>query len=215
LEAQGITKSFPGVLALDHVDFTLKEGEVHALVGENGAGKSTLMQILSGVYSMNSGEIFLNGVPVEIRNPVDAQKLGIGIVFQELSLIPELSVAENMYPNRQPAVAGFIRKKELYAKAREIIDIFQETIDPATPVKYLTIAKQQMVEIMKVLSFGPRVLILDEPTSSLTQLEADRLFATIKQLQKRKISIIYISHHLPELFLSHNSARITLPNSEN
>jgi ABC-type sugar transport system ATPase subunit len=208
LEAKGITKIFPGVLALDHVDFSLKEGEVHALVGENGAGKSTLMQILSGVYSMNSGEIFLNGVPVEIRNPVDAQKLGIGIVFQELSLIPELSVAENMYPNRQPAVAGFIRKKELYAKAREIIDIFQETIDPATPVKYLTIAKQQMVEIMKVLSFGPRVLILDEPTSSLTQLEADRLFATIKQLQKRKISIIYISHHLPELFLIADRATV-------
>ncbi|MDR2661959.1 MAG: sugar ABC transporter ATP-binding protein [Treponema sp.] len=201
LEAKGITKLFPGVLALDHVDFTLEEGEVHALVGENGAGKSTLMQILAGVYSMNSGEIFLNGAPVEIRNPLDAQKLGIGIVFQELSLIPELSVAENMYPNRQPAAAGFIRKKELYAKAREIIDIFQETIDPATPVKYLTIAKQQMVEIMKVLSFGPRVLILDEPTSSLTQLEADRLFANIKQLQRRKISIIYISHHLPELFL--------------
>jgi ABC-type sugar transport system ATPase subunit len=208
LEAKGITKLFPGVLALDHVDFTLEEGEVHALVGENGAGKSTLMQILSGVYSMNGGEIFLNGVPVEIRNPVDAQKLGIGIVFQELSLIPELSVAENMYPNRQPAVAGFIRKRELYAKAREIIDIFKETIDPATPVKYLTIAKQQMVEIMKVLSFGPRVLILDEPTSSLTQLEADRLFANIKQLQKRKISIIYISHHLPELFLIADRATV-------
>jgi ABC-type sugar transport system ATPase subunit len=201
LRAKGITKRFPGVLALDHVDFTLRQGEVHALVGENGAGKSTLMQILSGVYAMDSGEIELNGAGVDIHNPVDAQRLGIGIVFQELSLINELSAAENIFPNRQPAIlGGFIRKRELLSGARKIIDIFQENIDPATPIKYLTIAKQQMVEIMKALSFDPKVLILDEPTSSLTRLETERLFANIKQLQRRGISIIYISHHLPELF---------------
>jgi ABC-type sugar transport system ATPase subunit len=167
------------------------------------------MQILSGVYAMDSGEIILNGVPVDIRNPVDAQKLGIGIVFQELSLTNELSAAENIFPNRQPALAGgFIKKKELIRKAQEIIDIFQESIDPTTPIKYLTIAKQQMVEIMKALSFDPKVLILDEPTSSLTQLETERLFANIKQLQQRGISIIYISHHLPELFKIADKATI-------
>jgi ABC-type sugar transport system ATPase subunit len=209
LQAKGITKRFPGVLALDHVDFTLYKGEVHALVGENGAGKSTLMQILSGVYTMDSGNIILNGVQADIRNPVDAQKLGIGIVFQELSLINELSVAENIFPNRQPALpGGVIKKKELLNRAQKIIDIFQENIDPVTPIKYLTIAKQQMVEIMKALSFDPKVLILDEPTSSLTQMEIERLFANIKQLQQRGISIIYISHHLPELFKIADKATI-------
>ncbi|MDR1389112.1 MAG: sugar ABC transporter ATP-binding protein [Treponema sp.] len=209
LEAKKITKQFPGVLALDCVDFTLAQGEVHALVGENGAGKSTLVQILSGVYSMDSGDIILNGLHADIRSPLDAQRLGIGIVFQELSLTPELSVAENMFPNRQPAArSGFIKQKELNKKAKEIIDIFSEDIDPATPVKYLTIAKQQMVEIMKALSLNPKVLILDEPTSSLTQLETEHLFTNVRQLQQRDISIIYISHHLSELFVIADRATI-------
>ena len=200
LEARGVTKRFPGVLALDHVDLQLRKGEVLALAGENGAGKSTLMHILSGVYKKDEGEIILEGNPVNITSAQDAAKLGIGIVFQELSLIPELSVAENIFPNRQPKNAlGFIRKKELYAKAQEIIDIFEETIDPATPVKFLTIAKQQMVEIMKALSHDPKVLILDEPTSSLTQVESEKLFKNIETLKERGISMIYISHHLSEI----------------
>lgn len=169
LEAYGITKKFPGVLALDHVDFNLEKGEVRALVGENGAGKSTLMHILSGVYSKDEGQIFLDGQEINIHSPKDAVDLGIGIVFQELSLIPELTVAENIFPNRQPASKiGFIKKNELYEKAQKIIDLFGEEINPATPVKFLTIAKQQVVEIMKALSHHPKVLILDEPTSSLT-----------------------------------------------
>jgi len=201
LEARDITKTFPGIVALDRVSLNLEKGEVHALVGENGAGKSTLMQILSGVYSFNHGQIYMNGKQVFIRNPLDAQKLGIGIVFQELSLVSELSVAENIFPNRQPSTfCGFINHKELCRKTREIMSIFSEVVDPLTPVKYLTIAKQQMVEIMKAISFNPQVLILDEPTSSLTQIETERLFVNIKQLKERGISIIYISHHLPELF---------------
>ena len=181
LEAHGITKRFPGVLALDHADLMLKKGEVRALVGENGAGKSTLMHILSGVYSKDEGEIKINGQEAHITSPTDAAALGIGIVFQELSLIPELSVAENMFPNRQPvSKLGFINKKELFKDAQKIIDLFEEDIDPSTPVKFLTIAKQQMVEIMKAISHDPKVLILDEPTSSLTQIESEKLYNNIQ-----------------------------------
>ena len=200
LETQGITKQFPGVRALDNVSFTLRRGEVHALVGENGAGKSTLMQILNGVYKADAGQILLDGQPIKIHDPMHALHLGIGIVFQELSLTSELTVAENIFPNRQPTRAGFLRKKELYAHAQQIIDIFHEDIDPAMPVKHLTIAKQQMVEIMKAVSHDPKVLILDEPTSSLTQTETVQLFNNIRELKKHGISIIYISHHLSELF---------------
>jgi len=200
LETQGITKQFPGVRALDNVSFSLRRGEVHALVGENGAGKSTLMQILNGVYKADAGQILLDGQPIKIHDPMHALHLGIGIVFQELSLTSELTVAENIFPNRQPTRAGFLRKKELYARAQQIIDIFHEDIDPAMPVKHLTIAKQQMVEIMKAVSHDPKVLILDEPTSSLTQTETVQLFNNIRELKKHGISIIYISHHLSELF---------------
>ncbi len=209
LEAHGITKRFPGVLALDHADIKLEKGEVHALVGENGAGKSTLMHILSGVYTKDEGEIYLNGKEVAINSPTDAAALGIGIVFQELSLIPELSVAENMFPNRQPVgKLGFINNKQLYSDAQKIIDVFEEDIDPATPVKFLTIAKQQMVEIMKALSHDPQVLILDEPTSSLTQVESEKLFKNIEKLKKRGISMIYISHHLSEVLEVADSATV-------
>ena len=209
LEAHGITKRFPGVLALDHADIKLEKGEVRALVGENGAGKSTLMHILSGVYTKDEGEIFINGEEVKIASPTDAAALGIGIVFQELSLIPELSVAENMFPNRQPVnKIGFINKKELNRDAQQIIDLFEEDIDPATPVKFLTIAKQQMVEIMKAISHDPKVLILDEPTSSLTQVESDRLFKNIRKLKDKGISMIYISHHLSEVMDVADSATV-------
>ena len=200
LEARGITKKFPGVRALDDVSFHLRRGEVHALVGENGAGKSTLMQILNGVYKADAGQILLEGQPVKIHDPMHALHLGIGIVFQELSLTPELTVAENIFPNRQPTAAGFLKKKALCLKAQRIIDIFHEDIDPTMPVKHLTIAKQQMVEIMKAVSHDPKVLILDEPTSSLTQAETAQLFNNIRELKKQGISIIYISHHLSELF---------------
>ena len=209
LEAQNITKTFPGVKALDEVSFGLKEGEVHALVGENGAGKSTLMQILCGVHKPDSGEIYINGSKYEFHNPLDAQKAGIAIVFQELSLVNELSVAENIFTNRQPVgPCGIVRKKELYARAQEMIEKFEEVIDPKMPVKYLNIAKRQVIEILKACSLNPRVLILDEPTSSLTQVETEKLFNIIEKMRMNGISIIYISHHLKEIFKIANKATV-------
>lgn len=201
LKATGISKRFPGVLALKKVDFELRRGEVHALVGENGAGKSTLMQILGGVYRQDEGSICVNGDELSIHSPTDAQNCGIGMVFQELSLVQELSIAENIYPNRQPkSKLGLIQYGKLNRQAKELMKIFNEEIDPATPVKFLTIAKQQVVEILKALSHNPHILILDEPTSSLTQVETDKLFENIRRLKEQGISIIYISHHMSELF---------------
>jgi ABC-type sugar transport system ATPase subunit len=201
LEAKGISKLFPGVLALDNVDFKLKEGEVHAVVGENGAGKSTLMHILCGIHRPNSGQIFMGGEEIICRSPIDAQQQGIGIVFQELSLIPELSIAENIFTKRQPAnKLGIISRDKLKKQTKALLDTFNENINPMLPVKLLTIAKQQVVEILKAISNKPKVLILDEPTSSLTQVETKRLFENIKILKSSGISIIYISHHLQEIF---------------
>lgn len=201
LQVNGISKMFPGVLALDNVDLNLKKGEVHALVGENGAGKSTLMHILGGIHKPNSGEITLEGKKIKFSNPVDAQKNGLSIVFQELSLTAELSVAENIFVNRQPKNGlGLINHKKLYEQTSEMLDTFSEKINPRTPVKFLTIAKQQVVEILKALSYNPKVLILDEPTSSLTQVETAKLFENIRILKEKGISIIYISHHLKEIF---------------
>lgn len=201
LEARGISKLFPGVIALDNVDFKLKNGEVHAVVGENGAGKSTLMHILGGIHKPNSGQIYMDGKEIICKSPTDAQEHGIGIVFQELSLIPELSVAENIYTKRQPANRiGIISKDKLKTQAKELLDTFDEDINPMLPVKLLTIAKQQVVEILKAISNKPKVLILDEPTSSLTQVETKRLFKNISTLKQAGISIIYISHHLQEIF---------------
>ena len=201
LEAKGISKLFPGVLALDNVDFKLKKGEVHAVVGENGAGKSTLMHILGGILRPNSGQIFMDGQEIVCKSPTDAQEYGIGIVFQELSLIPELSIAENIFTKRQPAnKLGIISRDKLKKQTKTLLDTFNENINPMMPVKLLTIAKQQVVEILKAISNKPKVLILDEPTSSLTQVETKRLFENIQILKKSGISIIYISHHLQEIF---------------
>ena len=202
LELQNISKIFPGVKALDQVNLTLDRGQVLALVGENGAGKSTLMLTLGGVHIPEEGKIFLDGEQVVFRSPLDAQKRGIGIVYQELSLIPELSIAENIFANRQPVnKGGFIKKDVLYAKTKEMLSLFQmEHLDPGTPVKYLSIATQQVVEILKAMSCDPKILILDEPTSSLTELEIQELFKNIKILKNQGIGIIYISHHLNEIF---------------
>ena len=201
LEAKGISKLFPGVLALDKVDFKLKKGEVHAVVGENGAGKSTLMHVLGGIHRPNNGHIFMNGEEIVCKSPTDAQEQGIGIVFQELSLIPELSVAENIFTKNQPAnKLGIISKEKLKMQTKKLLETFKEDINPLMPVKFLTIAKQQVVEILKAISTKPKVLILDEPTSSLTQVETMRLFENIRTLKNSGISIIYISHHLQEIF---------------
>ena len=202
LEARGISKTFPGVKALDRVNLQVKQGEVHALVGENGAGKSTLILTLAGIHKPDEGKIYLDGERVVFDSPHDAHQKGIGIVFQELSLVPNLSVAENIFAHRQPTKRfNMIDSKRLHEKTHDMLALFElDDIDPATPVRDLSIAKQQVVEILKAISLDPKVLILDEPTSSLTEIEVKELFKNITILKERGISFIYISHHLPEIF---------------
>jgi ribose transport system ATP-binding protein len=202
LETRAISKTFPGVKALDKVDFSLEAGAVHALVGENGAGKSTLMLTLGGVYRPDSGQILLEGTPVSFASPYDANRAGISVVYQDLSLVPNLSVAENIFARRQPVRgANLIDWDRLHRKTTELLTLFGSgQIDPRMPVRELSIAKRQVVEILKAMSVDPKILILDEPTSSLTEVETRELFANIRKLRERHISVIYISHHLPEIF---------------
>ena len=201
LEARQIVKTFPGVRALDGVRLRLVQGEVHALVGENGAGKSTLIHVLGGVLPPDSGQIRLHGEEVRFHNAHDAALKGIGVVFQELSLSPNLSVAENIFANRQPVGRlNLIRRRRLNADAAELLEWFRCDVDPRTPVARLPIGTQQVVEILKAVSQRPRVLILDEPTSSLAGPDTQLLFRAIHQLKQGGTSFIYISHHLPEIF---------------
>jgi len=201
LEVREVTKTFPGVRALDRVSFDLRHGEVHALVGENGAGKSTLMHILGGVYQPDSGRLLLDGRPLIVADPHDAARHGISVVFQELSLSENLSIAENVFANSQPVGAlNMIDWRELHRKTREVLSMFEWDIDPGTPVGGLPTAKQQIVEVMKAVARNPRVLILDEPTSSLTALDTQVLFSNVRAMKARGLSVIYISHHLSEVF---------------
>jgi len=202
LEARDIVKTFPGVKALDGVTIRLRRGETHAVVGENGAGKSTLMMVLTGVHRPDSGQIILDGEELHFSSPHDAVSKGISIVYQELSLVPSLSIAENIFANRQPVGRlGAVHRQELHRRSRDLLALFDlQGIDPATLVKNLNPATQQVVEILKAISTEPSVLILDEPTSSLTEVEASRLFENIRRLTKRGIACLYISHHLYEIF---------------
>jgi len=202
LEARGITKSFPGVKALDGVNLRLRRGETHAVVGENGAGKSTLMMVLTGVYRPDEGQILMDGKPVTFHSHQAAVRHGVSIVYQELSLVPSLSIAENIFTNTQPVSSlGFVRRRELLENARQALALFDlESLDPAALVRSLSPANQQVVEILKAISTDPSVLIMDEPTSSLTDLEIGRLFENIRRLTARGIACLYISHHLSEIF---------------
>ena len=202
LTARGITKLFPGVCALNNVDLQVRRGEVHAVVGENGAGKSTLMLVLGGIYRPDTGEIFVDDQKVQFDSAHDANQKGIGVVYQELSLAQNLSVAENIFANRQPVLAlNLIDQKVLYKQAEEMLALANaDSIKPDMLVKDLSVANQQVVEILKAMSFNPKVLILDEPTSSLTSTEVNQLFKNIKRLKEQGVAIIYISHHLQELF---------------
>lgn len=202
LEARQIVKTFPGVRALSCVDLKLKKGEVHALVGENGAGKSTLMLTLGGVYKPDEGEIYLEGEKVNFESSYDANSKGISIVYQELSLVQNLSVAENIFANRQPVKAfNMIDSRKLNKNAKDMLAMFDiDFINPETLIKDLSISNQQVVEILKAMSMNPKVLILDEPTSSLTEVEVKQLFKNIRILKNKGISFIYISHHLHEIF---------------
>jgi len=201
LEARQISKEFPGVKALDHVDLQLKPGEVRALVGENGAGKSTLIKIISGVYQPTEGEIYLNGTREEIADPYEALQRGIAPVHQEVNLEPYLSVAENIFIGRQPKnKMGLVDYKKMNADATRWLTELGVTIDPDLPLGMASIAERQMVAIVRAVSLEAKVLIFDEPTSSLTQKEIDHLFQVIKGLKEKHIGIIYISHRLEEIF---------------
>jgi ribose transport system ATP-binding protein len=201
LEMRHIRKTFPGVVALDDVDFELRRGEVHILIGENGAGKSTLMKILSGAYQKSAGQIFLDGAEVEIKNPRHAQGLGIGIIYQEFNLIPHLSVGENIFLGREPQrLPGLINQGAIFQEAARVLSTLGVTLDPQRLVKELKVADQQMVEVAKALSLDARILIMDEPTAALTEHEIKELFATIRRLKDKGVAIVYISHRMEELF---------------
>ncbi|MFN6962513.1 MAG: xylose ABC transporter ATP-binding protein [Pyrinomonadaceae bacterium] len=202
LEMKDIVKEFPGVRALDGVTFSLEAGEFHALVGENGAGKSTLMKVLSGVYPAGSygGEIVVDGRVQQFRNVRDAEAAGIAIIFQELSLVKELTVAENIFLGQAPARGGVINWSELYHRASKLLADLHLDIDPRTPVGNLGIGRQQLVEIAKALSKNAQILVLDEPTAALTESEVDSLFDILTKLKARGVGMIYISHKLDEVF---------------
>ncbi|MCZ6820545.1 MAG: sugar ABC transporter ATP-binding protein [Calditrichaeota bacterium] len=196
-----IGKVFPGVIALDDVQFELCQGKVHILLGENGAGKSTLMKILSGAYQKTAGRILLEGADIEIKSPGHAQALGISIIYQELNLVPYLSAGENIFLGREPTkIPGVVDFGELYGKAQMLLDGLGVEINAKTPVAELGIAQQQMVEVAKALSLDARILIMDEPTSSLTEQEIGQLFAAIRKLRDKGVAIVYISHRMEELF---------------
>jgi ABC-type sugar transport system ATPase subunit len=202
LRMEGIQKHFGGVHALRGVDLDLRPGEVLALVGENGAGKSTLMEILCGNVRMDSGRITFDGKPVHFAGAMEAAFAGISIVHQELSLVPELTVAENIFCAREPVipVIGFVNRRRLWREASEILQRFDLDVSPKTMAGRLPVAIQQMVEIAKALSLDCKVLVLDEPTSALTERETSYLFGIINRLRERGVAIIYISHKLPEVF---------------
>ena len=200
LEMKNIHKRFPGVYALKGVDLTLKAGEVMALVGENGAGKSTIINILGGIYTRDEGEILIDGKDAGIHVIQDAKAAGINIIHQELVLVPYLSVAENIFLNREPVNGGMVDYGKMYEMAQKFIDDLGLTgIRAEDKVAELTVAQQQMVEIVKSVSFNARIIVMDEPTSSLSDREIDALFENIRSLKKRGIGIIYISHRLSEL----------------
>src|SRR5690554_354103 len=202
LQLIGISKYFPGVKALEHIDFDLQQGEVHALCGENGAGKTTLMNILTGNLQPEKGKILLNGREVNISGPDHADSLGIAIVYQQLSMIDTLSVADNIFANTQPRNKwGMINYKQLHSLTERLLqDLEIKNISPDTPVSRLSPGQKQMVEVAKALSKQPDILILDEPTASITEQETEVLFNIIRQLKSEGKSVIYISHRMKEIF---------------
>ncbi len=203
LKLKGITKSFPGVKALDSVDFTLNEGEVHCIAGENGAGKSTLIKILSGAYVKDEGQIFINGSEVEIDNPIRGRELGVNIIYQELELVSNMNIMENLFLGKIPIankLLGKVNFKEMHSKTKDVLGRVGLEIDPRTKVGDLGVGDQQMVEISKALLGKPKILVMDEPTASLSNEEVKRLFVVIKKLREEGKSIIYISHRMEELW---------------
>ncbi|MER5633438.1 sugar ABC transporter ATP-binding protein [Streptomyces nitrosporeus] len=199
LRIEGVRKTFPGVVALDSVDFDLRAGEVHVLLGENGAGKSTLIKMLSGAYRPDSGRIFARGEEVRIHGAEDAEKLKIATIYQEFNLVPDLTVAENIFLGRQPRRFGMIDRRRMEADAEVLLERVGLSVPPRTRVRELGIARLQMVEIAKALSLDARVLIMDEPTAVLTSEEVEKLFRIVRQLREDGVGIVFITHHLDEI----------------
>lgn len=198
---RGITKRFPGVLALNDVQFNLRPGTVHSLMGENGAGKSTLMKILAGVYVLDEGQIVLDGKPVSITDPRDGLAHGISMIHQELSFVPDMSAAENIYLGRELRnAAGLVSQKRMVEETQKVFDRWNININPASLMKDLSVAQAQMVEIAKAIAFGSRIIIMDEPTSAITEREVARLHEMINQLRQAGTAIIYITHKMDEVF---------------
>ncbi|HPT83541.1 MAG: sugar ABC transporter ATP-binding protein [Limnochordia bacterium] len=198
----GISKAFGGTQALENVDFRVKKGEVHALLGGNGAGKSTLMKIIMGLHKPDTGSIIFDGRPYVVRGPADALNAGISMIHQELSSIPQLTIAENIFLNREDTFgrSPFLNKAATNQRARELLERFNFKMDPRTPMGELTLAQAQMVEIIKASSYNAKLIIMDEPTSSLDEEETQNLFRTIRDLTSKGVSVVYISHRMEEIF---------------
>jgi ABC-type sugar transport system ATPase subunit len=199
LEMLDITKTFPGVRALDEVSFACRRGEVHALCGENGAGKSTLIKILGGVYQPDAGAIRLDGREVAFSHPIAARRAGISIIHQELSLLPNRSVAENIFLGVEPTRFGLLDRKTMREEARRLLRRLGSSVTPDSPAGDLSIAHQQVVEIAKALAIDARILVMDEPTAALDRVDAARLLDLVKKLSAERVSIVYISHRMPEI----------------
>lgn len=208
LEARGVIKIFGQSKALDGVNFGLRRGEVHALLGENGAGKSTLIKILTGAYQPDGGEVLLDGAPVHFADPLHAQSHGIGTVYQEVNLLPNRSVAENLFLGRQPTRFGFVRKSLIEKNARELLSRYGLDIDVQAELGTYSVAVQQIVAIARAVELSGKVLVLDEPTASLDKLEVEKLFEVVTQLKQRGMAIVFITHFLDQVFAI--SDRVTI-----
>lgn len=208
IEMKGVTKNFPGTKALDKVDLSIKPGEIHALLGENGAGKSTLMNCLVGSYIMDEGQIYMDGKPIQVTSPKEAKAHKIVIVPQELNLLPDASVAENIFLGNERSHGNKINWKETEEEAAKLLKLLDVEVDVTQKVRHMTAAYQQLISIARALAYSPRVLILDEPTAVLTAKEADSLFASMQRLKKSGTSMIFITHHLDEVMSQADRATI-------
>lgn len=198
LEMKGISKSFSSIPALQDVNLTLERGEVHSLIGENGAGKSTLIKILGGIYTKDEGDIFIDGDLVRISSVQDAQDRGVSIIHQELMLLPQMTIYENVFLGREVKSKGLVNRRQMIEKTKEMLDFFSLDLDPTEKLSNLSIAQQQIVEIIRAISFGASIIVMDEPTSSLSDKEVEFLFSAIERLQREDVGILYISHRMSE-----------------
>ena len=202
LEMLGISKLFPGVKALDKVDFEIKGGTIHAIVGENGAGKSTLIKILAGVYRKDEGQIKIDGKEIHIASTIDAKKLGISVIYQEFSIIPELSISQNIFLGNEVSrkVNFWLNKNEMHKKSIEILKNLNIDINPKSKLGDLTVGEQQLIEIAKAINSDAKLIVMDEPTSALSDVEKEQLFIIIRKLVSQGLGIIYITHRMKEIF---------------